>query len=137
MSTEMVAPHAPDRAGSQEPVSFEGALSQEVFGPFAQWPAQPQIDRHSESLLGPIHQIARDISVQHLARQPLAGAVPHALRTGQAPRPFDQPVVQHRRAYLEAHGHARPIHFHQDVIRQIRDQIAVHHPVADSVGRIP
>ena len=40
---------------------------------------------------------------------------------------LDDPIIQQRRTHLQRHSHTGAVHFHQDVVRQIRLEIEQRH----------
>ena len=79
-------------------------------------------------MFGTLDQSGRHVLMKDLAQQPLALAAPLLQGTRQSPGEFNHAMVQKRDAGLQAHRHGSSIHLHQNVIRQIRHEILMHHP---------
>ena len=95
-------------------VGKRGALS-DPAGLRQQWAAEPggQGDRETHFL--PVEVFMRNVSFERFFQQPLAAGTPEFHIGRQVDRPFDELVVQKRRADLKRVCHARPVGFHQDV----------------------
>src|SRR5437879_5910360 len=74
-AAQVVQPHRAYRARLQIAFSFEPALIEQGFRPVSQWTAQPGPHRHTESLLRPLDQLARNILEENLTEYPLAFAL--------------------------------------------------------------
>ena len=87
-----------------------------------------------EAGLRPIHQRRRDVAIDDPAEQPLAAAVAEPHRQRQPPHEVDQPVIEQRRARLEARRHAGAIDLHQDVVVQVAGEVLEDHPLGDATA---
>jgi hypothetical protein len=58
----------------------------------------------------------------------LAGAAPDLEADRNARGKLGDPMIEERNARLEAHRHRRAIDFAQNVVRQVGDGVAIHHP---------
>ena len=73
--------------------------------------------------------------MEHAPQPPFLPAVPYLDRQRQTPGELHHPVVQQRRARLEACAHRGPIHLDQDVVGKIRQRVDRHQPLLE-FGRV-
>jgi hypothetical protein len=126
-SGEMLFPFRSNGANSEEAMPVEAGLRKQFFGPLAQRSSEPTINGNAETHLGALQKVWRNILVENLTENPLAGSIANFEMKGQLPGKLDNAVVQQWNARLETHGHAGAVHFGQNVVRQIIEQIGEHH----------
>src|SRR5438128_313096 len=102
----MVVPFSADWSRIEKALSFETIFVEQVYGPIAQRSFQPIADGHTESDLGSLEQIARDIFRQDIAQDPFSGSLLDLKFVRQRPCEFDDAVVEQWRPCLQRHTHA-------------------------------
>src|SRR5262245_11738357 len=75
--------------GMEKTILFQTVPIQQRLGPFAQRPAQPDIDRYAKTHFGAFDQFLRYILVEHLTQDPFPLASPHLDGQGKSPGEFD------------------------------------------------
>src|SRR5207302_10936363 len=105
LAVEMLAPPCADHRRLEYPLSRQAPLIEEVFGPVAQLVPEPGLDRHGETHLRPIDQLARHVPVQHTPQETLANAVPRLHRWVQRPAEGNKSMIEKRYARFERGGH--------------------------------
>ena len=123
---EMLLPDDPHRFRPQEPLLADALFIKEVFSPIPQRPPQPICHRDTKAHFGSLRELPWYVPRQDLSHDAFASSVvdPHGQR--QAPGKLDNPHIQEGTADLKPHGHARTIHFDQDVVGQAIGKIHVH-----------
>src|SRR4051812_44846503 len=101
----MLIPRAGDELDVEEILPAKTIRAQEVSGPLAQLSTKPVLQRHAEAHLRTVDQCPGHMAVQHLAQQPLRGAIPDLRMLRHAPRELDDPMVEEWRARFERDGH--------------------------------
>ena len=71
----MLQPEFAHRLDLQMAPRAQAAFGKQLVGPAAQRPAQPGADRDGETRLGPLDQLARNMTIEDLTQGPFAGAV--------------------------------------------------------------
>ena len=92
--------------------------SQRTFDPFA--------DRDSKACFRPLEELDRYVSRQKASQDSFPPASLDFHMERNSSRDFRYSVIEKRDAGFQTHRHRRPIHFAQDIVRQIGDCIAAH-----------
>src|SRR5260221_7919980 len=69
---EMLHPFHANRFGVKKSFISQSALAQQSFSPIPQRPAQPAIDGHTKTHLGPVDEMCWHVLVENLPEAPLA-----------------------------------------------------------------
>src|SRR5216684_4311174 len=123
----MFFPFRSNGANSEEAMPVEAGFRKQFFGPLAQRSSEPTINGNTEAHLGALQKVRRNILVENLTENPLTGSIANLEAQGQLPGELDNAMVQQWNARLKAHGHAGTVHFGENVVRQIIEQIGEHH----------
>src|SRR5712692_4801930 len=126
-SGEVLCPFRSNGENSKEAIPAQAGLRKQFFGPFAQRSSEPAVNGNAETHFGALQKFRRNILVENLTENPLAGSIANFEVQGQLPGKLDNAVVQQRNARLETHSHAGTVHFGENVVRQIIEQIGEHH----------
>ena len=85
------------------------------------------VDGNRKSHFGAVHQGRRYIAIQYLPQQPFTLAITDFHGQGQAPGKFDDAVIEERDPRFQADAHRRPVHLHQNIIREISGAVQILH----------
>src|SRR6185369_4879328 len=105
VARQMFFPFLPDGRRREETFVAETFGIEQLFGPVPQRPTQPGVDGNAETHFGPLDQFSRDVSVEYLAKQPLALAAFDLHRKRKAPGELHHAMVEQRYARFQADRH--------------------------------
>src|SRR2546430_5178311 len=104
-------------------------FAEEVLGPVAQRAAQPFRDWRRKTFFGTLHESRRNVLMQNSPQQPFALIPPLFKRSGKTIGEFYDSMIQQWNTRFQADRHGSPIHFHQYIVRKVRNEVQIHHPL--------
>src|SRR5205807_6605261 len=85
------------------------------------------IDGNTEAHLGTVDQLPWQVSVEELAQGPFAASIANPKTRRNAPGELHNAMIEERCARLETHPHTGTVYLDQNVVREVHDEIQVHH----------
>src|SRR4051812_32527531 len=101
----MLLPARAHGIGIQPALAAQETRFEQILGPGAQGSLDPLADRHSESSLGPIDELARDQAVEQLADDVLAAPAPNLKPERNARGEFGDAMVEEWDTGFQRHRH--------------------------------
>lgn len=120
-------PESADGGGVEDGLVGELLGGDQVFGPGAEFAAEPLGEWDTEAALGTLEQGGGDVLGQDCAEQGFAGRVFEVHVHGNAACEFDDAVIEERCAGLEAGLHIGAIDFGHYVIGEVITGVGQHH----------
>ncbi len=124
----MLLPAGVDDGRIEEAVFLQAILVEQVFRPSPERAPDPFADGNAEAGLGPLEQRPRRLAIKEAAEDLLSADAADLHLDRDPRRDGGDMMIEELNTSLQAHRHGGPIDFAEDVVGEVGDGVAIHHP---------